>query len=771
MDLQPNAPQNKSFFQKKKEELTIFWGKLSSDKAFQKKMFYRIFRAIVAFAVSYLLASAPLLFGCYPMALALLCAAEGDLFFLFAGSFFGAFQNIASPTPFLVLYPILFALKLHHSYKYKNKDQSDLFLKGEPIPLRITLSLLGALALGIYGCVSEHFTLHAFFALLFYLLFSGVFTYLLTGLFVRSSLRGLFFSLGLLSLSFCLVLASNSFSVFGFSTALTLSTLFLLLFARKEHPLFCALAGLAFGIACGRDKAPVLALLAICACFLYKINRKISPWLSVLAGAALSFYVSGSSSILYTTPDLVCGLILYTPIVSFLEKRNEKNAITDFFPERKEEGTELLASSVETLSEKLSTLSSALRLPSKEESFRICQNCTEEFCAECQKGCFSKKEALKVLSDTLFETGRLFYEKPPQQKDASCSRYRLLCDHINNDYALYLERLSRADRADCYAHCYKGIAQLLKDKEQRALQEEKENEQFKNLFSASLDGLKIGCESLFVKGSRSLVFVAEGVRLSDISKGAFDLRAYFEKHCGLCLSLPELIFTEKEQTLRFYRRPALYATMGAVSEKKQGEHYCGDTVYSFMNNNYQYFLLCDGMGSGREAALISRIACHFIEQLTYCGGELETILQTVNDFLLGQSCECSTTVDLLRLDLYDGTCDFVKSGACPSLVLRSGNTFKVASASMPIGAARETNCELISLNLKEGDTVIMASDGVAGDIEGSSWLTALLTGKLSNDPQSLSEDILALSKKENKRPDDCSVMIIKVGQMKEEKKA
>jgi serine/threonine protein phosphatase PrpC len=78
---------------------------------------------------------------------------------------------------------------------------------------------------------------------------------------------------------------------------------------------------------------------------------------------------------------------------------------------------------------------------------------------------------------------------------------------------------------------------------------------------------------------------------------------------------------------------------------------------------------------------------------------------------------------------------------------------------MPLGATRERSCERISLNLKAGDRIIRASDGVASDIEGSVWLKDLLAGRLKNDPQGLAEDILALCKQDS-HPDDRSVLVI-----------
>ena len=81
---------------------------------------------------------------------------------------------------------------------------------------------------------------------------------------------------------------------------------------------------------------------------------------------------------------------------------------------------------------------------------------------------------------------------------------------------------------------------------------------------------------------------------------------------------------------------------------------------------------------------------------------------------------------------------------------------------MPIGATREINCEKISLKLKPGDYVIMASDGVASDLESAPWLSALLTGKLREKPQELAEDLLSYAQKEDLRPDDRSIMVIRV---------
>ena len=734
--------------------------KFMENEQLQKKYAVTALSALLAVGTAFLLAHTPMLFGCVPMGLSLLCAAQNDLIFLWMGCFLGALDQGEAFPVFLAVYTCVFVFRFTLSLK----AEKSLTKLRESLGTRVLIALVGALILGLYGCIAEQFTLHALFALLFYLLSSGALTFLLSGLFVSSDLGKFFYKTALITLGFCVVFAAGTFRLFGFSADLMVATLFVLLFSKKENPVFSAIAGMALGLACGRDYAPVLALCGLVSATLGKISKKTAPWLGILSGFGWAFYAMGSTAFLYTLPDLVSGLLLYTPLNAYLEKKEEaqNTLFSTNIEEHARTDENLFRQSLETLSEKLTALSQNLRMPTSEQAYRICQSNVEDHCRSCGGNCFSKKEALSSLSETLFETGKLSLEKPPKTISSGCTRYKLLCDSVNNDYAAHLKSLLDEDRADSYALCYRGIASLLRDREALSKKEEEQNEEIKERFAKALNVMHIGYEELSVVGQRTLHLKAKGVRLSDIRGSAKGLRSAFEKECGMRLSLPELICTQEEQSLLFRRVIAFDGELGALSQKKEGEDYCGDTVYSFRRDNYLYFLLCDGMGSGRDAALVSRIACHFIEQLSSCNGSLETVLQTVNDFLLGQKSECSTTVDLLRLDLYDGSCTFIKSGACPSLILRGQNTFKISSLSMPIGATREINCEKISLKLKPGDYVIMASDGVASDLESAPWLSALLTGKLREKPQELAEDLLSYAQKEDLRPDDRSIMVIRV---------
>ncbi len=717
---------------------------------------------------AFILSSGEMLFGTFPMGIALLCASTEHLWFLWAGGLAATLIKGDSSIIFAVIYSVALAFRLRLASFYKDRDR----ITGtkEPVGIKVVLSVVLAFSVGLYGCITEGFSVHALMALLFYLLSAGIFTFLYSGRYAGAGTRKLYKQGADAALLFSLVYGAGSFSFFSFSPAVALAALFCFLSAEENDLLHSAVLGIILGIACGKDYAPVLGLVGLVSGALYKYSKKTAPWLGILAGFSFSFYSKGSSSFLYVLPDLVCGLLFYLPLSAFRQKY-PKEILSAARASEKCQATPVapvthapVEESLDTLSQRLFALSGKLRLPEKEDADRICREGISRICSNCKAGCFKEEHFRKKLADTLFEVGRLDAEIPPPRLSSTCNKWELLCDNVNNDYTGYLRHLYEADRSDCYARCYKSISDLLKDREDIQNDEEGENEEVTKSFERALRRLSIGFEQCSTKGKRGIFLRAEGVNTADLGKSASEIQKMFEEKCGFALSFPELECTEGKTALMFNRREKFKAKFGAAAKCKEGEDYCGDTVYTFTQNHYFYALLCDGMGSGRDAALVSRISCHFLEQLSGCGGTLQTVLKTVNDFLLCQSCECSTTIDLMRLDLYDGTCDFVKCGACPSLVLRGGNTFKLSSASMPIGAAREVGCELITLHLRPGDRVLIMSDGVGCDIEGSAWLSSLLAGRLRHEVQELAEDILEISASEEQKPDDRSIAVIEIAE-------
>ena len=178
-------------------------------------------------------------------------------------------------------------------------------------------------------------------------------------------------------------------------------------------------------------------------------------------------------------------------------------------------------------------------------------------------------------------------------------------------------------------------------------------------------------------------------------------------------------------------------------------------------------LISDGMGSGREAAVTSKICTMFIERMLAAGNGKALTLEMLNGFIRNRSeraGECSATVDLAEIDLIDGKACFVKSGAAPSFILRSGNLYKLQSNTAPIGIMHEIDAEKIGFELAAGDVIIMLSDGVAGSLEDGVWLANLLTYEWEDELSMMADKILDNAALSNKRSDDMTVALIRIGE-------
>lgn len=723
-----------------------------------------LLKGLLSFGIGFFFAQGSFLFGSYPFGISLLASADSHLWGIWAGCCLGSFFARGFP-PFLFisLYTLILTLRL--TVFHKNRTSAEEFSPG-PLFYAFAASLL-SLVPGLYTCIAEDFTIHALFALLVSLLASGVFTFLFKG--VSSGIRTpwIYQTAATGAFSFALVYSLGSITFFGFSPNVAAATLCCLLISAKENFILGGIFGVAMGIACGGEYIPVFLFVGMISSAFHRYSPRTAPWLGILAGFAFAFYNRGASAFLYVLPDLASGALVYLPLEAFLQRRKTKVAkkLGQSAKEKTAESGLLpsLSTQLKELSGKVFSLSEKLRSPTPESARRICRKTVEEICGECSGDCFKDGTMSEKIADTLFEVGSLSAYKEPVYKSSLCEKKKLLCDQINNDYASYLRTLLESDKAECYAQCYSQCSKILKDRELLFSKEQEENSKESERFRKSLERT-LAFRSACAYGTRQILFKATGIEPEESLQNSDTLQKYLENALNYRLSPPEFTLSGKEWSFTVRRVPAFQIQEGAITKCKEEEDYSGDTVYTFKNQDYFYALLCDGMGSGREAALVSRIACQFFKHLLSCGASLETVLGSVNDFLLHQSCECSTTLDMVRFDLLDGQCDFIKCGACPSLVLRGDNTFKISSTSLPVGATREVHYEKVTVRLRPGDKIILISDGISSQIEGSPWLSALLSGSVRPDPQGMAEDILRTAFTGAEKPDDRSVLVLEVSE-------
>lgn len=200
-------------------------------------------------------------------------------------------------------------------------------------------------------------------------------------------------------------------------------------------------------------------------------------------------------------------------------------------------------------------------------------------------------------------------------------------------------------------------------------------------------------------------------RQLDISVGRFTekLSAVTDRD----LEAPETVCENGTICLRWHEIPVF-----AIEEGKAvlcgREDISGDSSCRFYDGfGNVYYIISDGMGSGKRAALESSMTVSMLIRLIKAGVGLESAVKKVNLMLLAKSGdEVFATADILCINLFSGRADTLKLGAAQTLFKTGGVVKAVESRSLPLGIIVPAQFEHRTLHLSDGDCAVMFSDGI-----------------------------------------------------------
>lgn len=140
----------------------------------------------------------------------------------------------------------------------------------------------------------------------------------------------------------------------------------------------------------------------------------------------------------------------------------------------------------------------------------------------------------------------------------------------------------------------------------------------------------------------------------------------------------------------------------------------GDSQVTFdLASSKVAILLSDGMGVGEKAQQESSVTIRLLEQMIKAGYSLQVAVSLVNSALLLRNREeMLVTIDLVVVDLYTGQLEFAKIGSAPSFIKRGREIEVIHNNSLPAGVLSQVNVEPDRRLLKEGEVLVMATDGV-----------------------------------------------------------
>ena len=443
-----------------------------------------------------------------------------------------------------------------------------------------------------------------------------------------------------------------------------------------------------------------------------------------------------------------------------------------------------LSAVADTLSDIADTVNAVCQrqMPPKGETFDFvveqvarstCQNCTRR--SRCWvRGYATAMDGLYHLKPILESKGQLGVEDLPGQLSV-CIHPADLCTAANHGYRLWRSRRQTRARAatlrtaltEQYSALASALAQLAGKLGQAGLPDPRREAKVAQLFAGlGLDALE--CSVTADLAGRLTVGVTI-CRAHFTAEEVAALTGEVSRICRRDMDTPEITHCRTVTMLTFGERPLFTASFGAAGHAATGQSVSGDALDQFCDTSGRaQMLLCDGMGTGRAAAVDGQMAAKLTAQLLRAGFAAESAARLVNVALglKGADQEAGATLDLLTVDLYTGRAGLFKAGAAPSFLVRGGVPRMLDGASLPMGVLDSLVGRSTTFALDAGDWVVLVSDGALAD--GADWLMQQLQlcAKLGHTPQQAAETVAnAAARRAGEKRDDITVAVVEVGKV------
>lgn len=207
----------------------------------------------------------------------------------------------------------------------------------------------------------------------------------------------------------------------------------------------------------------------------------------------------------------------------------------------------------------------------------------------------------------------------------------------------------------------------------------------------------------------------------------------------LNLTLEELdpIYSGDCVRYRLCQRPKYRLEHYSSALHAHQETISGDTAIAFTDNaGNPYLVLSDGMGTGKNAAVESRMTTEMFRKFISGGVSGTAAVRMMNGLLLTKSPqETFATLDVAQFDLDAGELTMMKSGAAATLIRHAGKVSRISAQTFPLGLEPEGETAVRHVSLYPDDIILMLSDGVSEDayplirqlLENSSDLEQIVT--------------------------------------------
>jgi serine phosphatase RsbU (regulator of sigma subunit) len=172
-----------------------------------------------------------------------------------------------------------------------------------------------------------------------------------------------------------------------------------------------------------------------------------------------------------------------------------------------------------------------------------------------------------------------------------------------------------------------------------------------------------------------------------------------------------------------------------IKQRSKDGGVCGDSYATFETKNKKYFMISDGMGSGKRANQESSKALALLKDFIELGMEPSEAIESCNALLLDKQGETFNTLDLLEYDIF-GRCSVLYKNGSGNTYIKQGNSVeKISSENLPLGIIENIKVEKKAISI-DSDFIVLTSDGIKKELD------ELLSNSKQTSAKGLSNEIL-----------------------------
>ena len=211
----------------------------------------------------------------------------------------------------------------------------------------------------------------------------------------------------------------------------------------------------------------------------------------------------------------------------------------------------------------------------------------------------------------------------------------------------------------------------------------------------------------------------------------------------------------------------------AESSKNQSEVSGDNFINTRLKDGKYVIALSDGIGTGRKANESSMQALAMLQNLLKSGFDKDSSIELITSSLISKNDEIFATLDIAIIDLYKGTIEFIKSGACPTYIKKNKKVQIIKSNSLPAGMVNQDNIQVFDTDIQTEQIMLMCTDGILdSNIEYKNkelWIKYLLEDIETKNTKKIADILLneAIDNNFGKTKDDMSVIVCKFMQKDE----